>query len=275
MQVVNHRLSDVRYDPAREIGHNIEPKFLVMHYTAGYTLESAVQTFKTTAIAAHLIIDRDGSAVQMAPLNKRCNHAGPSEWMGVSMLNNHSIGIEFVNIGWAKERADGRLVDAYGKLVAEKEAETWIRAPNPRVGSGTLYWQPYTEEQILTGLRITQAILDVYPTIKDIVSHEEIDTRKWKTDPGPAFPMNRFGGLLRGVEALGSTDPLKGMTGTVNTATLNVRGGPGSNFPVIGSSKLGSRLGILEFRDGWYRIHTERDGVQGSGWVSSQFVTVG
>lgn len=273
MQVVNHRLTDVRYDPAKVIGGTIEPKFLVLHYTAGRTMESAIQTFKTTEIAAHITIDRDGDAVQMAPLNKRCNHAGPSEWMGVSMLNNHSIGIEFVNLGWAKQRQDGRLVDAYGSLVPEEAAEAWIKAPNPRVGSGTLYWEPYSEAQLRTGLAITQAILDCY-AIKDIVSHEEIDTRKWKTDPGPAFPMNRFGSLLRGVPALGDADPLKGMIGSVNTATLNVRGGPGSNFPVIGSTKSGSRLGILEFRDGWYRIHTEREGVPGSGWVAAQFVTV-
>lgn len=273
MQVINHRLTEFPFDLAREVGDTIDPKFIVLHYTAGYTMASAVQTFKTTQIAAHITIDKDGQGVQMVPLNKKCNHAGPSEWMGVRMLNGHAIGIEFVNIGWAKMRSDGRLVDAYGKVVPEEAAKAWIEAPNARVGSGRLFWEPYPEEQIAKGVEVVQAIIDCYG-IKDIVSHEEIDTRKWKTDPGPAFPMNRFTSLLRGVPVLGTEEPMKGMVGTVNTATLNIRGGPGANFPVIGSTKLGSRLGIIDFKDGWYRIHTNLDGVSGSGWVSSQYVSV-
>lgn len=273
MKVVNHRLEGVRYDQANTIGGTIDPKFIVMHYTAGYTLQSAVDTFKTTIIAAHVTIDKDGSIIQMAPLNKKCNHAGPSEWMGVKMLNGHAIGIEYVNIGYAKMRNDGKLVDAYNHVVPDDRAREYIEAPNSRVGSGRIFWEPYPEAQIAAGIEVTKAILEAYG-IKDIVSHEEIDTRKWKTDPGPAFPMNRFGALMRGVEAIASEEPLKGMFATVTTATLNIRGGPGSNYPVIGQTKLGSKLGIIEYKDGFYRVHTARDGVNGSGWVSAQFVSV-
>lgn len=273
MKVINHRLEGVPYDPANTIGDTIDPKFIVMHYTAGYTLKSAVETFKSTTIAAHLTIDKDGTVVQMAPLNKHCNHAGPSEWMGVKMLNGHSIGIEFVNIGFAKMRNDGKLVNGYGRVIPADEAAGYIEAPNARVGSGRIFWEPYTEKQIEVGIEITKAILASY-RIRDIVSHEEIDTRKWKTDPGPAFPMNRFAALMRGVETVTSDEPLNGMFATVTTATLNIRGGPSVNYPVVGATKLGSKLGIIEFKDGFYRVHTSRDGVNGSGWVSASFVSV-
>jgi N-acetylmuramoyl-L-alanine amidase len=273
LKVTNHRLDGVKYDPAKQIGETIEPKFIVNHYTAGYTAESAINTFKSTIIAAHLVIDRDGTIVQMVPFNKKANHAGPSEHMGIKFLNNHSIGIEFVNIGFAKMRKDGRLVDAYGGLISEDEDGTFIEAPNARVGSGRIFWQPYTEAQLAAGIEVTKALLAAY-SIRDIVSHEEIDTRGWKTGPGPAFPMNRFTSLMRGVETVKNDAPADGLIGTVNTATLNIRGGPGTNFGTVGQTKLGSRLTILEFKDGWYRIAVQQGGAAGSGWVSSQFVTV-
>lgn len=273
MKIINHRLEGVRYESAKEIGDVIDPKFLVMHYTAGYSADSAIQTFKTTIIAAHLVIGRDGVITQMVPFNRKANHAGPSEHMGVKFLNGHSIGIEFVNIGWAKKRNDGKLVDAYGRVVSDADAAEYIPAPNARVGAGTLYWQPYTEIQMKVGVEVTKAILSSYG-IRDIVSHEEIDTRGWKTDPGPAFPMNRFTSLMRGAATIDNEQPAKGMVGVVNTSTLNIRGGPGSQFTVVGQTKQGSRVGIQEFKDGWYRIATEFDGIPGSGWISAQFVTV-
>lgn len=273
MKIINHRLDGVRFDPAKTIGSTIDPKFLVMHYTAGYTASSAIQTFKTTEIAAHLVIDRDGTITQMIPFNKRGNHAGPSKWMGIEFLNNHSIGIEFVNIGFAKMQANGKLVDAYGNTIKPEAAETFIEAPNPRVGSGRLFWQPYPEAQMLAGVEVTKAILDAYK-IRDIVSHEEIDTRGWKTDPGPAFPMNRFNALMRATPNVSPDNPTAGMTGTVNTATLNIRGGPGSQYAVIGTTARGSRLGIIQHKDGWYQVHTSKDNVPGTGWVSAMYVDI-
>lgn len=273
MRIIKNLLEGVKYDPAKEIGSVIVPKFLVQHYTAGYTLASARSVFKTTIIAAHIIIDRDGTILQMVPFDRKANHAGPSSWMGVQNLNGHSIGIEYVNIGYAKMRADGRLVDAYGGVIKPEDAATYIEAPNARVGSGRIFWQPYTEAQILAGIEVTKAILDTYQ-IRDIVSHEEIDTRGWKTDPGPAFPMNRFTALMRGNSQIDNAQPLKGMVGVVTTATLNIRGGPSAQFPVIGQTSLNSRLGIIDFKDGWYQIHTTKDGAAGTGWVSASYVKV-
>lgn len=272
MKIVDNKLVNVPYDAAKTIGGIIDPKFLVMHYTAGYTASSAINVFNTTEIAAHLVIDRDGRVVQMVPFNRRANHAGPSKWAGVSMLNNHSIGIEFVNIGFAKKRADGKLVDAYGSIIPEKLAATFIpTGPHPRVGSAPLFWCPYTKEQIDVGVEITKAILANYQ-IRDIVSHEQIDTRGWKTDPGPAFPMNVFRALLRGSEQ--APTPAAGMVGVVNTDVLNIRGGPGTNFPVIGKLKRGDSVAITGNQNGWFQIKTIFDKVEGLGFVLDDYITV-
>lgn len=274
MLIQDNKLVGVKYTPAKKIGSEIKPIFLVMHYTAGYTAESAIATFRNTEIAAHLVIDQKGEITQMVPFNRKANHAGPSKWQGVSMLNGHAIGIEFVNIGWAKMQNDGRLVDAYGKTIPAKDAATYIEAPNKRVGSGRIFWCPYPAAQIEAGVEVTKAILDRYD-IRDIVSHEEIDTRGWKTDPGPAFPMNRFTSLMRGTPA-GDPEPLvdndpKGEVVVVISDLLNVRSGPGTNNKIIAQSKKGVRLGVIKrSSDGlWVNIHTATGD---DGWVSAAYV---
>lgn len=274
MQIINHRIQGAEYDEARRIGGVIDPKFLVMHYTAGYTMDSARAVFKNTVIAAHVTIDKDGSILQMVPLNRRANHAGPSKWQGVSSLNNHSIGIEHVNIGWAKMQKNGDLVDSNGRTV--KNPDKWIEAPNARVGSGRIFWEPYTEAQIEKSIEVTKAILETY-NIRDIVSHEEIDTRGWKTDPGPAFPMNRFTSLMRGQGGENETmdHPVAGMVGIVTANSLNIRGGPGTNFEVIGKTLRGSRVGIAEHTGDWFKIHILMpDKTPGYGYVHENYIDV-
>ena len=45
-------------------------------------------------VSAHLLIRRDGSAVQFVSLNHRAWHAGRSVWQGRESCNDYSIGIE-------------------------------------------------------------------------------------------------------------------------------------------------------------------------------------
>jgi curli biogenesis system outer membrane secretion channel CsgG len=57
---------------------------------------------------------------------------------------------------------------------------------------------------------------------------------------------------------------------TVNPATLNVRSGPGTNYPVVFGTKGGDRLQVLESSDKWIRIRTQ-DGKEGwtAGWLTT------
>ena len=45
-------------------------------------------------VSAHLLLRRDGSAIQFVPCHERAWHAGVSNWMGREGCNAYSIGIE-------------------------------------------------------------------------------------------------------------------------------------------------------------------------------------
>ena len=62
------------------------------------------------------------------------------------------------------------------------------------------------------------------------------------------------------------------LQGTVSTASgsLNVRATPNAGAAIIGTLPRGSRITILEERNGWYRINFNNR----EGWVSSSFVNV-
>jgi N-acetylmuramoyl-L-alanine amidase len=222
MIIKDHKIQGVKYDEANHVKGVMTPVAIVDHYTAGYNAASAAHVFKTTVVAAHVIIDRNGSITQMVPFNRICNHAGPSKYKELSMLNNHAIGIEFVNIGFLKKQG-GNYIDAY-KGVYPRDTSSLVAAKHSRVGSETYYWEPYTSEQLRVGEELTAALLQTYPSIKYIVSHEEIDTRGWKTDPGPAFPLDKFKGMLN------TTPNLKALVKAKATQSLNVRKGPGTSF---------------------------------------------
>lgn len=231
MRVTNHKLNGVEYDAAHTIKGVITPKFLVMHYTAGYNLESARSVFNRDVVAAHLTIGTDGKMLQMVPFNRGANHAGPSRYDGVEYLNNHSIGIEHVNIGFLKKRGNS-YIDAYDNTWRGNPADL-IAARHSRVGGEVYYWPKYTQECLEASEAATRAILEAYPSIRAIVSHEEIDTRGWKTDPGPAFPMAHFQDILKNVRSGqgGSPAPVIDRSRVQVTAdTLNVRKGPGVEY---------------------------------------------
>lgn len=202
MQISDGILSDVPYMPSRNRGGAITPKFLVMHYTAGFSDASAISWLRNpgSRASAHIVVGSDGDITQLVPFNIKAWHAGPSRFDGVSGLNSHSIGFEIANVGWLKKVGARRYEDWAGNRYTEGEGwladRDLIEQPHPRVGSGMLYWPTYPEEQLAAVERVTRAVLAEYPTIRAIVSHEEIDTRGWKTDPGPAFPMQRFQRLL-------------------------------------------------------------------------------
>lgn len=272
MTIKNHILQGVEYDPAQRIKGVITPIAIVQHYTAGYNLASPRHIFKTTAIAAHLTIDRDGTVLQMVPFNRGCNHAGPSKFKELSMLNNSSIGIEHVNIGFLK-KIGSKFVDAYGGTY-KGDTSILIPAKHPRVGSETYYWEPYTDIQLKKSLEITAELLDTYSTIKYIVSHEEIDTRGWKTDPGVAFPMDKFKALLHNDKGPRVTTPDKNTNRQVKStvAGLNVRSGPGANYDLATNFPLyeGQVVDLISVQNGWAKVLING---AAEGYVSAKYIT--
>lgn len=269
MEVKYHKLVGADFVQSPNGGDVINPSILVMHYTAGYNAASAINRFKdrNSQVSAHLVIERDGHITQMMPFNKKAWHAGPSRLGAVANLNSHSIGFEFVNIGFLKKTANG-LVDAYNGKVDPAKFEDYVIAPNARVGSGEYYWPVYTKAQIDAGLAAAEAIIKAYK-INAICSHEEIDTRGWKTDPGPAFPMKSFTNLLSTHPDHSRVDDVGGVKYLVDVASLNVRSGAGANWGVIAGVKRGDVVTYVEQNGGWFRVLTP-EGKEG--WVASQYL---
>src|SRR5436190_22628758 len=76
----------------------LNPFYLLLHYTATLTLQQAVRWFLNpeARASAHILVDRSGEAIQMVPLNRRASHAGRSRWGPLEDLNAYAIGIELV-----------------------------------------------------------------------------------------------------------------------------------------------------------------------------------
>jgi N-acetylmuramoyl-L-alanine amidase len=262
--IKNHKLTDVEYITSPNHGGTIDPRFIVMHYTAGFTAQGALNAYQTRRVSAHLLVDLDGTVYQSVPFNKAAWHAGPSRWMGYNGLNQYSIGIEIVNAGWF--RKDGTVYYRNGLRKNAVDMPPMIEAPHPRVGGGTFWWPQYTDPQLDALDGLTSEILGKYD-ILDIVSHEQIDTRGWKTDPGPAFPMERYKRQLAhqaSFDRSASEDPYQ-----VTASTLNVRNGPGIEFTKIFEVKRGDIVNVIDEQGLWKRLDIDGND---DGWVHGGYL---
>lgn len=155
MEVKNHRIDEIWYKTSSNLsGGKITPRFIVNHYTAGWNgagardwLLGAAGGTSNSNSSAHVIIDRDGKAWQIANFNRRAWHAGPSRYGSVDDLNTHSIGLEFVNTGFMKSDGAGAWIDSGGRRMTEQQLNDsggFVIAPHSIVGSGTYAWPAYT-----------------------------------------------------------------------------------------------------------------------------------
>jgi N-acetylmuramoyl-L-alanine amidase len=93
---------------------------IVLHHTAGSTLESCVKWFSSpdSKVSAHFTVGKDGSIVQHVSTFLRAWHAGVSrDKLGRESVNNFSIGIEMVNVGDGKDPWTKEQVEVVGFLI--------------------------------------------------------------------------------------------------------------------------------------------------------------
>ncbi len=196
--VRNHRLEkdgkEVKFVASPNVGGALKPQYLVMHYTAGLTLDGAVSWFANpqAKASAHITIGRDGSIVQQVPFNKVAWHAGKSTWGSLIGMNSYAIGIELVNAGKLRKREDGKWVNWADNVVPPPEV-TVLTHKNESSPAG---WHIYAEVQLQTAIDVARALNDQY-TFLDIVGHDDISPNR-KVDPGPAFPMITFESQVMG-----------------------------------------------------------------------------
>lgn len=249
-------------------GGRLDPRFLIIHYTAGRSAESSIDWFanRNSKASAHLVIGRDGSITQLAPLNIITWHAGKSSWAGDSGLNRFSIGIELDNAG-KLERHGERWRAWFGGLYDDEQV---IEATHKN-GTRPYGWHIYTQAQLEACVEVSRLLVEKYNLI-EVLGHDDISPfRKW--DPGPAFPMESFRSKVMG---RAESEPDVYMT----TVNLNIRQGPGTHFSKIEGGPLpkGSRVEVLQIQ-GYWRFVDVLIEVNGDndlqGWVHGRYLAKG
>lgn len=199
MKIINHVLSG---DPEEKISFvkspnqssRITPIYLVIHFTAGANLSGAVSWFQKTEAqaSAHLVIDRDGTIVQMVPFNRCAWHAGKSKWGQLEGMNTYSIGIELVNAGKLRRNSKNEWLNWANKIIPEADV-TIAKHKDETTEAG---WHEYAERQLEVAIKVGSLLHKTY-TFTDVLGHDDISPGR-KVDPGPLFPMNSFRSMVLG-----------------------------------------------------------------------------
>ena len=291
MRIVNHRLVDHWAGLSKDIGGALaDLRFVVLHYTAAgpgiatrdYMMKSpnekGARLGTKRYASAHLVVDRDGSAWQIVPFNRKARHAGRSQWRGLTSLNQYSIGIEIANFGWLDPQADGSYRRSDTSRFAARDVTV---APLPGCAE-VKGWENYPSVQLDTVERLVGSLLNKYPSIVEVVGHQDISPGR-KFDPGPAFPMQRFRNLVEGRGA-GASENERGVIGRpapryLTTTKVNIRGGPGIEYEPLDVSPLpvGTGLISIDEQPPWIFVSLTDTGGGGEaemvkGWVHWRYV---
>lgn len=185
---------------------------IVIHYTAGPSLESAQYEFESTTKSIHYIIDKDGTVSTGVDENTIAGHSGcgvrprchsndelpdaekyPDTDKNCCRrgINDRSIGIELVNLGnMCGDETNKRLCDFGNRETCKMICED--------AGKGIeikgIVWESYTDEQIESLSTLVSGIVSRHEIPIDrehIIGHNEVDPGR-KLDPGPAFYWDEF-----------------------------------------------------------------------------------
>lgn len=179
----NHLLTGAKWDVINGGNRMNIRRCLVIHFTAGASAKSSIDSMRDQGLSAHLVIDRDGTIYQCRQFNMTCGHAGRSRWVdpGTGMrydgLNACSIGIEIANAG----NSDGAL------SWARKQPGFASIMAKHRNGGPLVEWEAYSKAQLDSVFAASKALVERYH-LDDVTGHDCIAPER-KDDPGPAFPM--------------------------------------------------------------------------------------
>lgn len=240
------------------------PDTIIIHYTAGRSAESSIETLinPDVSASAHLVIGRDGKVTQLVPFDTIAWHAGRSAWGDRRGLNKYSIGIELDNAGRLIKSGD-KYTAWFGKSYPEEDV---IQAVH-RNENEPSYWHRYTEEQITKTYDICRLLIKEYG-IKTILGHEEISPGR-KTDPGPAFPLDKMRDKLLHADRSDAEEMEEvANPGVVEASFLNIRSGPSAQNQTISNPlQRGTVVDIKDEQDGWYQVE-----VKLTGWVAKKYI---
>lgn len=145
------------------VAQNFRQKYLILHYTV-LPDDKSITVLTQQSVSAHYLVNNlgDNEIYQLVDENKRAYHAGVSTWRADKNLNDTSIGIEIVNMGYKS--------DSLGNKVFE----------------------PFSSDQVKKIAALTKDIVTRYqiPTT-NILAHSDVAPTR-KQDPGPLFPWKKL-----------------------------------------------------------------------------------
>lgn len=145
------------------VSQNFRQRYVILHYTA-LDDEKSINVLTQQSVSAHYLVNSlpDKEIYQLVDENKRAYHAGISSWRKDQQINDTSIGIEIVNLGYK--------IDSLGNRA----------------------FYPYPEEQFKKVAALAKDIVTRYnipPT--NVLGHSDVAPTR-KQDPGPLFPWKRL-----------------------------------------------------------------------------------
>lgn len=255
----------VEFFPSPNTSGKINPKFLVIHFTAG--AQDAVGTARyfqkpEAKTSAHLMLDEDGTFVQGVEFETKAWHAGRSQWSGISGLNSHSIGIEVCNPGPLTKTAAGGYKTWWGKDVNAKHV---VEGPHPNDPQGPVYgWVPFTQAQVSALIEVGQLLMKEY-NLYECVGHDMIAPGR-KSDPGLCMD-HRVYDMINDTRS----DTEYNYEWYVEKVDdyLNGRAGPGTSYNIEKQLPKGTVVDVLKREGLWWFVDTP-DGKDV--WVHSKFL---
>jgi len=145
------------------IAQNFRQKYLILHYTV-LPDDKSITVLTQQSVSAHYLVNNlgDNEIYQLVDENKRSYHAGVSSWRTDKNLNDTSIGIEIVNLGY---KADA---------------------------TGQKTFEPFGEDQIKKVAALAKDIVTRYNIpATNVLAHSDIAPTR-KQDPGPLFPWKKL-----------------------------------------------------------------------------------
>ena len=183
-------LDDIQHVESPDHGGLITPEAIVIHYTGAGSAEGSINWLSSkdsVPVSAHVVIDRNGSVIQLVPFCQQAWHAGKSQWQDRPRLNEWSIGIELANFGPLQSAQSGYAKTPKGTLLMPREIYS---GPHDNPSCSVIMWEAYPHVQVLSCMSLCLALTKAY-NINLVLGHSDVSPDR-KIDPGPAFPMEAF-----------------------------------------------------------------------------------
>ena len=115
--MTQHYYPEVRLDTPNK-GGEIKPQGVILHHSDGSYLGGVSWILSSTSkVSYHVLIARDGRRSVFADDNRRCWHAGKSEWNGKGDCNSWTIGVSWEGSTYDKPLGEDAIASALEYLV--------------------------------------------------------------------------------------------------------------------------------------------------------------